>query len=126
MSNPQQAQPGSAHARTPVCASNQVEDSGKGFRFELTWHGEPSRAFVIRHRGRVHAYLNRCGHVPVELDWQPGEFFDPSRLYLLCATHGALYDPATGACLGGRCNGRGLVVLPVEECDGHVYLIEEI
>lgn len=112
--------------QTPLCASNQVEEGGTGFRFELDWHGAPAAAFVIRHRGRVHAYLNRCGHVPVELDWQPGEFFDTSRLYLLCATHGALYDPATGACLGGRCNGRGLVVLPIEERDGHLFLIEEI
>lgn len=110
----------------PICASTQVEEGGTGFRFELDWHGAPTAAFVIRHRGHAHAYLNRCGHVPVELDWQPGEFFDTSRLYLLCATHGALYDPATGACLGGRCNGRGLVVLPIEERDGHIYLIEEI
>ncbi len=112
-------------ARTPICDSSQVADGGKGFRFELDRQGEPCQAFVIRYRGRAHAYLNRCGHVPVELDWQPGEFFDTSRLYLLCATHGALYDPATGACLGGRCSGRGLVILPVEERDGHVYLIEE-
>lgn len=111
---------------TRLCASTQVVESGSGFRFEVPWRGEPTPAFAIRHHGRVHAYLNRCGHIPVELDWQPGEFFDITRLYLLCATHGALYDPATGACLGGRCNGRGLVVLPVEEHDGHIYLTEEI
>jgi len=71
----------------------------------------------------VHAYLNRCGHVPVELDWQHGEFFDDSKLYLICATHGALYAPESGQCLGGRCNGRGLTKLPVEERDGNIYLI---
>jgi len=88
-------------------------------------YGERAAAFVIRYRGRAHAYLNRCGHVPVELDWQPGEFFDVARIYLVCATHGALYDPASGKCLGGRCNGRGLVALPVEERDGQLFLIEE-
>jgi len=109
----------------PICVSAAVEEGGKGFRFELDWHGERAAAFVIRYGGRAHAYLNRCGHVPVELDWQPGEFFDVARIYLVCATHGALYDPASGACLGGRCNGRGLVGLPIEEHDGHIYLIEE-
>lgn len=110
---------------TPICASSTVEEGGNGFRFELDRQGERVAAFVIRHHGRAHAYLNRCGHIPVELDWRPGEFFDTSRLYLLCATHGALYAPASGACLGGRCNGRGLVVLPIEERDGHIFLIEE-
>ncbi len=109
----------------PICASTAIEEGGNGFRFELDWYGTRTAAFVIRHHGRAHAYLNRCGHVPVELDWRPGEFFDSSRLYLVCATHGALYDPASGACLGGRCDGRGLVVLPVEERDGHIFLIKE-
>jgi nitrite reductase/ring-hydroxylating ferredoxin subunit len=109
----------------PICTSAKVEEGGSGFRFELDWHGERAPAFVIRHSGRAHAYLNRCGHIPIELDWQPGEFFDVTRLYLVCATHGALYDPTSGACLGGRCNGQGLVALPIEERDGHIYLIEE-
>ncbi|MDP2432544.1 MAG: Rieske 2Fe-2S domain-containing protein [Pseudomonadota bacterium] len=109
----------------PICASAMVREGATGFRFEVDWHGTRAAAFVIRHLGRAHAYLNRCGHIPVELDWQPGEFFDSSRLYLVCATHGALYDPTSGACLGGRCEGRGLVVLPVEERDGHLFLIKE-
>lgn len=82
-------------------------------------------AFAIRFRGHVYGYLNRCGHVPVELDWKPGEFYDLSGLYLICATHGALFDPATGACLGGRCNGRGLDALRMVEENGDVYLIQE-
>lgn len=108
----------------PICASSLVGEGTAGFRFEVDWHGARLAAFVVRFRGRVRAYLNRCGHVPVELDWQPGEFFDSSRLYLVCATHGALYDPASGACLGGRCEGRGLVALPVEERDGHIFLTQ--
>lgn len=121
---PPRARPDAARPE-PICASSALLEGGRGVRFEVRWRGERTAAFAIRHRGRAHAYLNRCGHVPVELDWQPGEFFDVSRLYLLCATHGALYDPASGACLGGRCDGRGLVVLPIEERDGHVYLIED-
>jgi nitrite reductase/ring-hydroxylating ferredoxin subunit len=43
---------------------------------------------------------------------------------LICATHGALYDPASGACLGGRCEGRGLKAVPVVERDGNIYCEE--
>jgi len=109
-----------------ICASSALLDAGPGVRFEVSEQGRttPAPAFVIRWQGRVHAYLNRCCHIPVELDWQHGAFFDFSRQYLICATHGALYDPATGACLVGRCEGRGLTHLRVFERQGNVYFEE--
>jgi nitrite reductase/ring-hydroxylating ferredoxin subunit len=107
-----------------ICASSDLAEQGKGMRFEVSRHGKPQQAFVVRYDGQPHAFLNQCGHVPVELDWQPGEFFDDSRLYLICATHGALYHPASGHCVGGRCAGRGLIPVPVVERDGHVYLLD--
>ncbi len=109
-----------AHARL-ICRAGDLVDGGPGVRFLVRRHGIDEPAFAVRFRGRVSAYLNRCAHVPVELDWQPGEFFDDSGVYLICATHGALYSPADGRCLGGRCNGRGLASLAVEERDGAVY-----
>jgi len=108
-----------------ICTSDALVDGGPGVRFTVTRRGGEEAAFVIRFRGRAHAYFNRCGHVPVELDWQHGEFFDDSKLYLICATHGALYAPESGHCLGGRCNGRGLEAIPVTERDGCVYLIPD-
>lgn len=108
-----------------ICASAALTDSGKGIRFELPYRGETAPAFVIRYRGRVYAYLNRCAHIPVQMDWQQGEFFDRSGLYLLCSTHGAMYLPETGQCAGGRCAGKALIPLTVCEHDGDVYLIEE-
>jgi len=108
-----------------ICATGDVPEQGKGVRFELDRHGQTRPAFVVRFEGQPRAFLNQCGHVPVELDWQEGEFFDDSRLYLICSTHGALYHPADGQCVGGRCAGRGLIPLPVVERDGHVYLLLE-
>jgi nitrite reductase/ring-hydroxylating ferredoxin subunit len=107
-----------------ICASGALVDGGSGIRFEVAVDGTEVEAFVVRFGGKVHAYLNRCSHVPVELDWQPGRFFDTSGLYLVCATHGALYAPESGRCLGGRCDGKGLVGVPLSEHDGGVYLIE--
>jgi len=102
-----------------------VSDAGKGFRFNLERYGREVPAFVIRFNGQVHAYLNECGHVPAELDWMPGEFFDDSKLYLICSIHGALYAPDSGRCLGGRCQGRGLKPLPIREIDGLILLEPE-
>ncbi|EXI82090.1 MAG: Rieske [2Fe-2S] domain protein [Candidatus Accumulibacter appositus] len=104
-----------------ICRSADLIDGGAGVRFTIRMGDRDEPAFAVRFRGRVAAYLNRCGHVAVELDWQPNEFFDDSKLYLICATHGALYSPQDGRCLGGRCNGRGLTPLPIEERDGAIY-----
>jgi nitrite reductase/ring-hydroxylating ferredoxin subunit len=60
----------------------------------------------------------------VELDWQEGEFFDASGVYLICATHGAEYSPKTGQCLLGRCSGNGLIKLPIEETNGQIFLLQ--
>ncbi len=104
-----------------ICASEALVDGGRGVRFEVGVAGRNVPAFVVRFHGVPRAYLNRCAHVAMELDWQPGEFFDADRVHLVCSTHGALYDPATGHCAGGACAGRGgLRALTVVERDGRV------
>ncbi len=108
-----------------ICPAESLEDGGHGVRFVVERYGRDTPAFVIRFRGKVHGYLNECGHVPAQLDWQPGEFFDQSKIYLVCTVHGALYAPDTGRCLGGRCQGKGLKPIPVVERDGQVYLITD-
>jgi nitrite reductase/ring-hydroxylating ferredoxin subunit len=105
-----------------LCPSAQLVDRGVGLRFDARVDGEKLSAFVVRHRGQVVAYLNRCAHVAMELDWIAGEFFDSDGEALVCATHGAAYDPRSGRCLGGPCAGRGgLRPLQVCEQDGVVY-----
>lgn len=105
-----------------ICASADLEEGGKGVRFETEVDGETVPAFVVRFNGRVSAYINRCAHVPIEMDWMEGEFFDDGGAYLICSTHGAIYEPDTGHCLGGPCVGKHLIPLSVTEKDGQVYL----
>ncbi len=104
-----------------ICESTEVVDGGKGLRFPVTAGGEDWTAFVIRYGDTAHAYLNRCAHVPMELDWNQGEFFESSGLYLMCATHGALYEPHTGRCAGGPCRGGRLHKIAVVEAEGKIY-----
>ncbi len=104
-----------------ICESSELSNGGRGLRFPVTAGGEDWTAFVVRFSDRVHAYLNRCAHVPMELDWNQGEFFESSGLYLMCATHGALYEPHTGRCAGGPCRGGRLNKIAVAEADGKIY-----
>ncbi len=107
-----------------ICAAKDLVDGEKGVRFTVDRGNRPISAFVVRFAGKVYGYFNECGHVPAELDWQPGEFFDDSKLYLVCSIHGAFYAPETGRCLGGRCRGNGLKPLEVCEHEGNIYLLE--
>ena len=112
-------------AKRLICDSARVQNGGPGVRFDIERHGQMQPAFVIRYDGTVYAYLNRCAHISVQLDWAEGEFFDLTGLYLICSTHGATYLPESGRCIRGPCDGRGLVRLAVEEDGGKVYLISE-
>lgn len=109
---------GSAEA---LCASAELAERGRAWVFDVTQYGQPVRAFVLRHEGRLVAYLNRCVHVPTEMDWQPGEFLDSDKRFILCSTHGAAYAPDTGRCVGGPCGRGRLTALQVDERDGQVY-----
>lgn len=104
-----------------ICAGVRVTDGGRGVRFPVLAGGEPATAFVIRYAGKPYAYLNRCAHVPIELDWSEGEFFESSGLYLMCATHGAVYIPSSGQCAGGPCRGGRLRPVALAEHDGNLY-----
>jgi nitrite reductase/ring-hydroxylating ferredoxin subunit len=73
----------------PLCASTDLAERGRAFVFDVIHWRHPARAFVLRFEGRVVAYLNQCVHVPTEMDWQPGEFLDDSKNYILCSIHGA-------------------------------------
>jgi nitrite reductase/ring-hydroxylating ferredoxin subunit len=55
------------------------------------------------------------------MDWQPGEFLDSSKEYILCSIHGAAYQPQDGRCVGGPCGRGKLTAVRVEERDGQVY-----
>ena len=79
--------------QTVICRSRELVDRGRGIRFTVRRRGEMAPAFVVRFDGAVHAYLNRCAHRTLELDWNEGEFFDAFGAHLLCATHGARYAP---------------------------------
>lgn len=109
-----------------IGASEALAERGPGIRFQVAEAGAAAPAFAVRYGGRVYAYVNRCAHISLELDFMPGHFFDTSGDYLICATHGALYEPDSGRCAGGPCNGAGLEPLPVVERAGRIELVDHV
>jgi nitrite reductase/ring-hydroxylating ferredoxin subunit len=107
-------------AAQPLCTSEALAEKGRAVLFDVRFVGAPARAFALRFDGRVVAYLNRCAHLSVEMDWQPGEFLDAGREYIVCAIHGASYEPGSGRCAGGPCGRGRLMAIDVVERDGRV------
>ena len=111
-------------AKRQICESSDLIDKGDGVRFTVEYQGEQLPAFAVRYGAKAYAYLNKCAHREVELDWDEGKFFDGDQRYLICATHGALYEPATGACVHGPCQKQGLQPIKTEEHEGAVFIID--
>jgi nitrite reductase/ring-hydroxylating ferredoxin subunit len=108
-------------AAQPLCRADELAERGRAVVFDVLLWRQPARAFALRFDGRVVAYINRCAHVPTEMDWQPGEFLDAERRNIVCSIHGATYAPESGRCVGGPCGRGRLIALEVSESDGQVY-----
>jgi nitrite reductase/ring-hydroxylating ferredoxin subunit len=106
-----------------ICVRSDLVERGPAIRFELESGAGKTPAFVVAFGNAVHAYENRCPHRGTELDWQPGQVFDESGLYLVCATHGALFEAASGLCIDGPCHGTSLTKVPIIEADGAVWCV---
>lgn len=107
-----------------ICDSAALVDGGAGVRFALDARSEDENGFAVRYRGKVCAFVNRCPHMGTQLDWQPGEFFDISGLYLVCATHGAIFEPRSGSCVAGPCRGAALEPVRAWEDGGRVFVLD--
>ncbi|MEN9842423.1 MAG: hypothetical protein RLZZ612_252 [Pseudomonadota bacterium] len=103
-----------------LCKSRDLLERGAAIAFDVAYAGRLMRAFAIRFEGQACAYLNECTHVPMEMDWQPNQFWDHQKRWLLCATHGAAYQPNTGQCVMGPCK-RGLKKIDLKDDGENVF-----
>ena len=108
-------------AQQALCPSEQLTERGLALVFDVLLWRQPARAFALRFDGRVVAYMNRCAHVPTEMDWLPGAFLDQDQRWIVCSIHGAIYEPADGRCVAGPCAGQRLMALDVTERDGQIW-----
>jgi len=82
----------------------------------------PLTGFMFLHEGNPLAYLNRCPHLGIELNWMPGRFMDTDNQFIQCSSHGALFRPDNGECISGPCQGDALTALEVRISDGQVQI----
>jgi nitrite reductase/ring-hydroxylating ferredoxin subunit len=89
---------------------------------EAVVDGSAESLIVHRSGGQVRAWLNVCPHAGRRLDWAPGQFLLSKDGLLVCAAHGATFELAGGACVGGPCRGESLRAVPLRIQDAAVWI----
>jgi nitrite reductase/ring-hydroxylating ferredoxin subunit len=87
---------------------------GQSKKFRLRRGGREFEAMLLNYEGRLYAYVNRCPHIGITLDWVDNQFFTVDKRYLMCANHGAVFEPPTGECIWGPCVGASLESLAID------------
>lgn len=90
---------------------------GQTKKFFLQVDGREVECFLVNYENKLFAYVNRCRHVPMTMDWVENQFLTEDGRYILCATHGAAFEPDSGECVFGPPCGKFLdrVPLTIEE-----------
>lgn len=115
-----------APAGRVLCALTEIAD-GRAKDLDLGTPEAPLEIFLVRVGPAVYAYHNRCPHTGSPLDWEPDDFLDAAGRYLLCHTHGALFEIADGGCIAGPCVGDRLSPVAVAlDADGNVVLAQAL
>ena len=102
---------------TTVGRLDELDDPGCR-EFQIGAGDWPLRGFVVRQGDQVFAYQNVCMHVGHPLNWKPDSFLTKDGSQIICASHGALYDIASGECVAGPCPGKSLRKVDIEINDG--------
>src|SRR5262245_28825805 len=55
---------------------------GQSRKFLLQCAGGEIEAFVVNHGGALYAYVNRCCHIPMSMDWVENQFFTDDAAYI--------------------------------------------
>ncbi|MBJ9622663.1 Rieske (2Fe-2S) protein [Burkholderia multivorans] len=96
---------------TQLCRFSDVPDGGA----RVVDEARSGRSVIVVRRGaQVWAYVNRCPHFSVPLDFVPGDVSCYRSQVLMCAHHSALFRFDDGMCIDGPCAGAGLEAVPVE------------
>lgn len=95
---------------TPLCPIADVPDGGARV-VDAAAAGMP--VVVVRRGEQVWAYVNRCPHFSVPLDFEPGDVLCYRAQVLMCAHHSALFRFEDGHCIEGPCAGASLDAVTV-------------
>ncbi|WP_444679037.1 Rieske (2Fe-2S) protein [Halomonas sp. E19] len=82
------------------------------------------RLFLVSVHGVVSAFVNRCPHQQVPLNWDDASFLEAGGELIQCGVHGALFLPETGECVFGPARALSRAAADLSRCRGQHSLGE--
>ncbi len=79
--------------------------------------------FIQRKDDDVYAFVNICPHAGTPLNMEQGKFMEKTGNYLMCHTHGALFQLSDGLCVAGPCNGASLQAVEIKVENGNIVVV---
>ena len=109
--------------RLRLCHVDELRDgAARGFAGRRAGR---DRLFVVKHGGRLHAYLDDCPHQPGSaMAWRRDAYLNAGATRIVCSGHGAEFEIESGRCTLGPCLGQSLARVGLEvDADGSVYAL---
>ncbi len=103
-----------------LCHATSLRE-GEALSVVVEVSGTRHDILVFNRNGAIYAYVNACPHQHTPLETFPGKFFDAEGNLLVCSTHGARFEPESGLCVSGPCEGKSLTKISLTERDGGLY-----
>jgi len=98
--------PNQSHDRVYLCPQDTIAEGGsRGFDPHLKGR---DTLLVVRWKGALSAWLNRCPHLDVAMQYRKDRFMSADGQHIVCYAHGALFRPDSGVCVLGPCLGQSL------------------
>ena len=98
---------------------DQIADPGAR-NYVLQIGDKRFHGFVVRRGEAAFGYVDRCPHAGLPLAQVLDRYLTEDGGLIACSWHGALFEPDTGACVGGPCVGARLSPWPVRVEDGRI------
>jgi nitrite reductase/ring-hydroxylating ferredoxin subunit len=104
-----------------LCVLDEILDGGaKEFSYRSGTNVHD--IFVQRQGAGVFAYVNICPHAGTPLNMDDDTFMEKTGRYLMCHTHGALFQLEDGLCVAGPCNGARLQAVDITVANGNIIV----
>ena len=88
---------------------------------QIQHQGRPVWLIVTRQSGRIRAWFNVCPHQGRSLNYAPDRFLTDPNGQLVCAAHGAVFEPENGVCTNGPCLGAALKAIETVEHNEQIF-----
>jgi len=88
-----------------LCKITELTDpDSRGFSVKIK--RKMTDIFIVRKGDQVFGYENICPHAQAPLEWNPDQYLDENKEFIVCALHGATFTMDEGSVQVGRVMGQ--------------------